>query len=36
MIKVKVPPGVSTGNYITLEGEGNYPEHGGIKGIFML
>lgn len=32
MIKVKVPPGVSTGNYITLEGEGNYPEHGGIKG----
>jgi len=31
-IKIKIPPGVSTGNYITLEGEGNYPEGGGVNG----
>jgi molecular chaperone DnaJ len=35
-VNVKIPPGVSSGNYITLKGEGNAGSKGGIPGDLLV
>jgi molecular chaperone DnaJ len=35
-IKVKIPPGVDTGNYLTLRGEGNVGPRGGSHGDLLV
>jgi molecular chaperone DnaJ len=35
-IKVKIPPGVESGNYLTLRGEGNIGPRGGLAGDLLI
>ncbi|MCF7796325.1 MAG: molecular chaperone DnaJ [Lentisphaeria bacterium] len=35
-ISVNIPPGVTSGNYITMRGEGNAPQQGGARGDLIV